>query len=321
MLATLPSERLFQGEAAAVAELDFYKQNEQVFYPFLAYSSLGFSGGTLSNRAVVDAGFMLGIDAGFVASNKVFLHALVLEASHATFVFRSDAAGLSDYEWRFQFPYDAGFGCSSQVDATDITNSIADPNKGWGFLSVGDLSGLQPLSVGTKLFTTPPIIEQALLQNLALTFVKNVNLANDARRCPPNCCESETSHAQNTFAVAGGTALTGDLRLKPGYNATVSVDSAGNVITIGAQKGAGEGTTCVDVLVNESGMYRDPDEHGVPQCESCEDFIRSINGRTFPTNQVTISGDAGIAVEPDPSHHKIVVRFKDFSPSSSSSSS
>lgn len=305
-----------------MAEIDFYRHNAGIFYPFISYSSFALSGGgglALSKKMFVDAGFMLGLMAEFDVNDTVYLYSVGVVAGSpavATFKFRSTASGLTSYEWVFEVPVDVEFGCTVKVDVSLVGSP--DPDRGNGFVTFGDLSELATLFTGTRTLTTPPVVEMALLQNLAKTYVRTLNLANDARRCPTPCCESSEAFPSNTFAAPNGQDINGSVTFKPGYNSTMSVDTITNTIILGATLNAGEGPACKDTIIDENGMNPDPDEFGVPYCESCDEFIRSINGRSVLDGKLKLVGGSSFKIEPDPENHRIYIRTKTATSSSGS---
>jgi hypothetical protein len=106
--------------------------------------------------------------------------------------------------------------------------------------------------------------------------------------------------------------LTGDVKFSEGYNMRISLNEADNSIELAAERGSGLGEPCEDVVVDEGGFQRGN------ECENCDAFIRSINGRVVPTGRLRIVGGPGVVVEPDPSNHKLCVTIEeDFACSSS----
>jgi hypothetical protein len=304
-----------------VANLGFYDHNDRIFFPLIAYASLRAIGGAdLPELGLMDAGFIMGIDTQFVAGNHVTLYSIVRALGDITLVFRSDAAGAAGWEIRFEFSVDTPPGVSIQNGANPIGNPTDIHNEMIsGYIVVGDLSALIALSLDTYVLDTSigirAHVEDGLLQNLNKTYVRTINLANDARRCLAACCEDNSIPATATFIAA--TNIVGDVKIKPGYSAIVEETAALNLISIGAIIGAGQGAACVDVLIDEGGMRNDPDIHGVPQCESCDDLIRSINGVVFTNGKALLTGGPSTIIEADPDHHAIHVRFKSGSSSSS----
>lgn len=297
-------------------ELDFYANNDRIFYPLKIFADLTFTpSGALPLKGLVDAGFMMGIDAEFDDElHGVFLASVTLNngLQELTFEFTSDAPGMAGYHWLFVFPYTASSGCSAQVDATSIGPEVADEHVGWGFLTVGRIDEILALADGLHTLANPPQVEEGLVQNLNKTYVRSLNLANDARRCPPQCCEAPVVPTENTFAVAGGTGLIGDLRFIPGFNSTIAVDESGNAIEFGAIKGGGEGEPCKDIVIDEDGLRYDPDESDEPVCEACDQYIRSLNGRhaNETGGRLRISGGDQVEITTAPA--KLTFKFKSY---------
>lgn len=294
-----------------MAERDFYNVNDFTSYPLVHSDdfSIGVSA-ELPRRGLVDAGFTLGLDSEFDAQqHNVKLYAVFVSPYKLLFDFRSDAPGLIGYRWLFNVPVGTAFGVSFFVEITDVLTGDPAPDRGVGFLAVGDLEELLALSAGWHNLVDPPRVEPALLHSMVNTYARSVNLANDRRKCAAECesssssSSSESASADDAFVAALG--MVGDIQFREGFNASVTMFPDVNTIEIGAAPGIGDGEPCYNLLVDEKGLRQDIDE-----CVKCGDLIRSINGISSPTGRLTLSGGAGATVLPDPANHKIVVKFK-----------
>lgn len=286
-------------------EYGFHDHNDQIAYPLVTESDLSLiGGGYLPRRGMVDAGFMLGLDSEFVVgTHSVTLYSVERSGLDLFFDFRSDAPGLAGYRWLFEVPVSSEIGCIIEVDATPVPAGTEDSDRGSGFLVVGNLADLTALSVAVHRLSSPPAVEPALLQSLVNTFARSFNIANKARRCPPTCAELPPEpSAPTTFALIQN--LSGVLELKEGYNCRIMINESANSIEIGATLGAGAGRTCEDIIIDEGGMHIDE------ECASCDDYIRSINGRVTSDGKLLIIGGPGVVVVNDPPGHKVTVTLE-----------
>lgn len=286
-------------------EYGFYDHNDQIAYPLVTDGDLSLiGGGYLPKRGMVDAGFMLGLDSEFIAgTDHVMLYAVEHSGLTLLFDFRSDAPGLSGYRWLFEIPVTAEIGSIVEVDVTPVPSGSADPDRGSGFLVVGNLTDLSSLGVAVHRLADPPAVEPALLQSLVNTFVRSFNIANQARRCPPVCDEVPPSpSAPTTFSLVQN--LSGVLKFKEGYNSRILINEGAVSIELGAILGAGSGRTCEDIIIDEGGM------HIGEECAPCDDYIRSINGRVTDDGKLLITGGPGVVVVNDPADHKVTVTLE-----------
>jgi len=108
------------------------------------------------------------------------------------------------------------------------------------------------------------------------------------------CISSQSRHRLDIIAPNNGEELSGGpVLFKAGYNCDLRLTEANNTITIGAERGAGEGLYCGDLSATT-----------VP-------FLRRFNDATADLNgNLTIRGGNGITVTSDPDNHKIVINSK-----------
>lgn len=290
-----------------MAERDFYNINDFIAYPLVYGDDFSFvSSGQLPRQGLVDAGFMFGLKSGFLADqHDVNLFSVEVTVSDVKLDFRSNAPGLAGYRWLFVFPLGIGQGCVDYVDAATIAGDVPDRQRGYAYLNVGDISDIVALGVGLYLLNDPPRVEPALLQSLISSFVSDINLADDFRLCPVQCCNSSSSSSSSSsggvsdaFLVA--TMLVGSVKFKEGYNAQISVDPVANAIVIGAGVGAGAGQPCHDLTIDEHGLLMDA-------CGTCDGFVRSINGITSKTGGLSLAGGPGVTVIIGA--HKLTIRM------------
>lgn len=300
-------------------ERDFYNVNDFTAYPLVEADSRAFlSSGELPRRGLVDAGFMLGLDSGFVPGiHAVTLYSFTHNPADVVFDFRADAPGLASYHWLFTFPIATPYGCTAYANAKHLISAVDDIHRGTAYLTLGDITELLTISLGVKLLATPPRVEPALLQSLVNTFARGFNLANNARACPPSCCTSSSSSSSSGApddAFAATLNLVGHVKFSEGNNIRISVRESDNSIEFGPARGAGLGEPCEDVVIDAHGFQRGN------ECENCDELVRSINGRVSSTGRLRLTGGPGVVVEPDPILHKVCITFEeDFICGSSSS--
>lgn len=291
-----------------MAERDWLNQNNFIAYPMVRRNDLSFSGGgELPRTGIVDAGFLLGIGAGFVAGDhEVHLYGVEREAAALKLDFRSNATSMGAHRWLFDIPDTTLRNCTVRTVAETIVGGIPAPDKGDGFVAVGDLSDLRALAAGTHLMAVPLPVEPALLQSLAATFARGISVANDARRCPePNCGSSLSSSSlfgdADTFPFV--LNLEGDIKFREGNNLSVKVNAEANALQLNARIGQGAGPTCEDVIIDEEGFRRGE------ECTDCDGFIGSINGVAMGKS-VKLAVGPGVSVIRFPSLNKIEVKVE-----------
>jgi hypothetical protein len=290
-------------------ERDWLNVNNFLHYPLVEGDRTLYSGSELPKEGIADAGFVLGIDSGFIpGDHDVFLYAAWAYDDRIELDFRADAPGMSGYRWLFPIPAGTAEGTSVHRDAEHISLASESPDRGEGFVTVGrieSLHGVLPAGGDNRLVTALNV-EPALIQSLYGAAARSIGIANDARLCPDANCGSSLSSSVSaeegdTFAMA--LNLIGALKFREGYNASVEVIPSTNVIEINARVGLGAGEPCEDVIIDENGFQRGE------ECVNCDRFIGSINGVVMGKD-VTLQGTPGVCVVPDPDNHKIIMTIE-----------
>lgn len=291
-------------------------------------------------RPIVDAGFILGIDNYFqIGSDTVVLWRMTKTAASVTYFFRVKygiSSLLSCHEWRFEVPLTSPFGTTVYEDAYDVDTNIDQPDWGTAFLTVGNLNQLASLPATDIAYSPELEVEPGTLQVLRDSYVNSINLANRLRLCPdeddpdipgsssssslsssssssgivpPDCedaeapePEAEEFEIRTVYPTAEG--LTGAIKLRPGYNATIQTLENLNRLLIGAGVGRGEGQICKDLRINLDGIRED-------LCQPCDDLVYMINGAGLDSDQLQLVGGPGVIIEPDPDAHEIVIRIEE----------
>jgi hypothetical protein len=332
-------------------ETDWLQVNDFRDYPFVdatatledmppsSSSSASPMGPALPRLGFADAGFILGLDAHFeVGVHKVFLYSITRDGFAIAFRFRSDAPQLACYEWVFIFDDDMVAGTTQEINATRTDTGAEAPDKGFGFLTIGNLEELNALPLDELFPDTQPQVEPALLQSLARTFVRKVEIGNEIRPCPQGCeCPEESSSSSSSSSESAAPApdpdacidlpppepdvdpdeatppiavetgsFVDDVKLVPGYNSTISLFEDSGTILLGASVGAGKGEPCKDVR-------HDADNELIEsECLSCALPVFMISGQGGPVDHFQMTGGPGILIEPDPEKpHTLIVEFEE----------
>jgi hypothetical protein len=291
----------------------FYNDNEYRAYPFVYLVSVGDV--ILPNSAVVDAGIILCLDAfaADVRDYSVWLTRVTRTDTAFNFVFvYGQKNGVA-------FPAELVF---TRPDTDDPwvtifaesahTGDNADPI--WeGFLVAGPMADLRKiLPVGQTLYFVRNAyqIEPGLVQNLHDAYLRSVTVANyDRTRIP--ACDSEATGGTRAIIV-NRNKMTGDIRLKEGYNCQITQTDRARELNVTALKNSGAPVDA-DLCAHGSELPLYADEplavgskfySGGP---ACNEVISSING--LAGTGINIIGGNGVAVTTDGS--KITVTRKD----------
>lgn len=292
----------------------YYNENAQRSYPFVADDVSGNVLDGLTDQAVVDAGFMVGVGSGFVdGTHRIWLSAVARDDDQFTFTFLSDAPGLADKSLVFTRAisgeaYETEFVEFAEEGSVSESSSVTDcTDTPWtGFLVTGNLSELADQLANGESYEGEAYVEDALVQNLSQSYVRSVNMANGERTrsenregCNPVCWPVELQPL-----YVNSTCLTGPIRFKPGFNSIIEQNNTENSIIFSAQVGAGEGEPCEEVPLYE-GEASPTGSSLLSGGPGCNDVIRSIAG--VGGRVLDIVGGLGITVTSDPDNHKVTV--------------
>lgn len=289
--------------------MPFYSDNEHRSYPLVD----GQIGLPVPNDAIVDFGAVMGNRSGFVSGrDAVWLYRVSRSGSTFTFEFRTDASALSGRGLIFDRDladpeYTCSFSSAEAVSATSEDGEDSDPLME-GFLVTGRMSTLAGVLADGEEWVdhdADQTVEPALLQNLANTAVRNVNLANaDRTRVPDGCPGSSASSSDSVSddsLIVRARGLDGPLVLKEGYNCSIRLSRQDNSLTLSAAVGSGEGEPCAEVPLW-------PEEAAVGLLSggpSCADVLKSVSG--VGGRVVRIVGGDGIAVYPGVDTNTLVI--------------
>lgn len=305
----------------------FFNDNQHRAYPFVRETVNRIAGGpattlNLPNAIIVDAGFTLNVNSGFeTGEHAVYLEEIRRIGDNFYFVFGSDAPDLFDtvltftrttgsdtHETEIVDSGEAGLPEGS-LSAGSISEVPCDGPLWSGFLTTGPISALVLLLPGDGTISrgaSASIVEPALLQNLAGTYVAKLGLANDdrTRATAADGCPEQTFPGPIDVLHIAANCIIGHVAIRPGYNCTITQNANGNSITIGADVGAGDGEPCREVP-----LY--PGEH--PPADSsllegglrCYEVVRSFNG--IGGQQFSILAGNGVNVTSVPGSNRVII--------------
>jgi len=235
----------------------------------------------LPRSAIIDAGFILGIRAEADADSPVWLRQLIKIGTLWSLAFTWAPDGENQAPYWFDFAFDATdpFGTTLFSDATGGGPDL--PEHGTAFLTIGDITAASAeLADGIYLQDTwgTSRVLPGLVQTLKNHFVRRVHLANDPgvqfldcgeapRAMPVTACPQVMVRKRN---------LSGDIRLRVGYNAQVAVAKSDNRLTLGGSVGAGLGVPCEEIDRGDEGSLSSAG--GTAEAPTCEDLVYMING-------------------------------------------
>jgi hypothetical protein len=298
----------------------FYNDNEYRAYPFIYVAN--YEGPELPDSAVVDAGFILGLNSGFEAgTHTVWLSAVTRAAGQYEFTFRSDAPGLEDVNIVFERAENAD-PWSTEYASSDAETAPEDCTAAplWeGFLVTGPLADLAACIAPGQTITfsaADRVLEPGRLQSLVRSYVRSVNLGNLSRVqvLPPvgdaysEC--SDSISATDRYVVVNARCMQGNLKVREGYNCRIKQIDRTNELRIGAEKNAG---TPLDAEQCQYGgelpLYpSEPlpaDSKFFSGGPACNELITTINGVGGPN--VNILNGTGVTVTVDHAAHAVRV--------------
>lgn len=284
-----------------MAELDFLNTNDNIDYPFIQGSITSFSSPPVQipKLGIVDINFLMGVESQFLAgTHEMHLVSVTKTASYVAFRFESTVPVLAGTYWNFVVDLDTEFGCSVYISSS---GSYLGDSAGVGSLVVGDLSEWRSYDNGTYICASPLPVEPALIQSAYNSFIKQIVVCNTGRPCPTHCCETSSVIDNTVYIQSYG--LINNVRLKEGYNCQILVSAKSNTVEIKAVKGGGDGPTCSDIRVTSEGVIFDNGS----LCESCQDYISSINGVETSDGAFRITGELGLVVTSDAGSNKLFV--------------
>jgi len=310
-----------------MARADFYNENANRAYPFIA-GTVAVPGANplttaaLPNSAIVDAGFVLGVQNDFDAAvHTVYLHHIVRSGDTFSFYFACSAPSLDGIYLVFtrslsDAPYSVEHSeavVEQNSESSETSMSQCGDEPVWsGYLVTGDLHELAALIAdGQQMISVAGAarIEPALIYNAAASWVSSLNLANDDRTRatnPADCLELIWPFARRDLHI-NSTCLLGDIRLAAGHNIILRQDNDSGTIYIGASYGAGSGAPGNSQIPLFAGEQPPVGRYTLDGALRCNDVIRSING--IGGRHFEIKAGPGVTVTADHANHRIVLAF------------
>ena len=313
-----------------MARPNFFNDNINRTFPFqLATAGVATPGEgavtllQLPDEFIADCGFIMGPESGFVEGRDfVYLYRVELVAGVIVFEFRADihltdAAGDPDTRvLSLEFTRQSSDPIyTSEFSEAPVTGECDEPL--WlGYLVTGPISKiLERLAARSPIVydaaESAPIqarVEPALIQNLSGNQVVSLNLANGDRtranrpsRCAPYIW---TPDPQETYI--NQECLQGNLRLRSGYNISISQSNLSNTIQFSAIVRAGLGEPCGEVkLFADEAPPLDASNNLLAGDFYCNEVLRSVNGLQGPN--LTVFAGTGVAVAADSANSTLIV--------------
>lgn len=303
-----------------MALASWFNANRHRSYPFLAGSTgravVGpASVAQLPDATIVDAGFLLGAASQFIsATDSVYLLRVRRASDVFYFDFAATTAQLFGAVLTFQRAataarYVTEFVDSQATHGLSESAEVCDAPLWSGFLVTGDLAALAALLPDDgsleRFDDADALVEPALLQNLAGSYVTSVALANNdrVRITAADGCDPVTWPFETGVIFIWTTCLQDDLVFMPGFNMRIEQDDASNQLTFSPVLGAGAGPPCSEVPVfpGEEPVGANTLSGG----PACSGVLRSINGTGGQRFELT--GGLGVTVTPLPAAATVVI--------------
>lgn len=275
----------------------------------------------LPDAVIADCGFIMGPESGYVEGRDfVYLYRIARAGSTFTFEFRADIHGQDEAGdpvttvLSLEFTRQASDPIyTSEFSEAELTASCTEPL--WlGYLVTGPISAIaERLSSGQAVVcdgsATPQArVEPALIQNLNGNQLVSLNLANGdrTRANRPSHCAPYVWIPEPQGTYVSQECLQGDLRLRSGYNISISQSNLSNTIQFAAIVRAGLGEPCGEVkLFAEEVPPEDASNNLLAGDFYCNEVLRSVNGLQGPS--LTLFAGTGVAVLADSENNTLIV--------------
>lgn len=226
----------------------FYNDNEYRAYPFVAKTpktliveGLATTGPALPDDAIVDAGFVMGLDAEYDDRvGKVFLSEIVRQPAGIKFVFSFSGGSLIS-PLNFVVPLDT-FEYSTVIEESASSGSCGAEPLWDGFLVVGKLDALlQALDDANNVLTFQSgryQIEPARVQNMNKAYLRSISVGNFERVKTPPCGDTEDVSGTRQV-ILNGVCLQGPIQFKEGYQTSITQTDRTNTLAFSSAKTSG----------------------------------------------------------------------------------
>lgn len=301
---------------------NWLNQNANRSFPFLK-DSVGQSDGPLTltqlpDDIIVDAGFVMGPQSGFTnGEHRVYLNRLYRSGDFFYFEFETDAPYAHEALLTFTRHVDDADRLTEHLNSgqtgTSVSGSTSEQDCDeplWsGYLVTGSIASLVlllPVDGAIAREDESAILEPALIQNLAESYVTSIALANDDRTrvTAPDDCDDVVFPYETGVVFVKERCLQGEILLKAGYNAIVRQEAGDNSLTFGAGVGRGEGEPCGELTLFDEEIPPDDSNllTGGPQCN---EVLRSVNGRGGRLFNLIAS--TGVTITPVPDENRLLI--------------
>lgn len=250
----------------------------------------------LPENAIVDAGFIMGLDAHFdPTQHSIWLSSINKIGAVFEFVFSTDATPTTVSFFRDE---DAGEWLTEYAESVSAPDNPCATEPVWsGFLVTSVLSALSD-AAETTFTPNAHQIEPGLIQNLDKAYLRSISVGNYERIKVPACDvigENDTREI-----VLNARCLKGDIRLKEGYNCLITQTDRSKELAITAAVGAGVDVRDAELCQHGSEIPLYADEPLADNSKfysggpACNELISTINGLSGPN--VNIIGGSGVNI-------------------------
>lgn len=288
----------------------FYNDNEYREYPFV-FKPI-YDGPELPTAAIVDCGFIMGLDSGFdELQHVVYLSTISKTQTTLQFEFRTTAPNAAIRPIVFERAFTADDWTDEYADSSVAADGVfCATEPAWsGFMVSGRIGELaDAMTVGEiRRYDGGGVqqrtVEPARIQSLVRSYLRSISVANYARTVMRDCVAPGNSG--NRQIIVNASCIKGHVRLQPGFNCRIRQSDPGRELQISAEKGINTvGPGSEEFCQNGSEIKLYPLEgpalgsqflSGGP---ACDEVITSING--LQAADVKIVGGSGIQVVADP---------------------
>lgn len=293
-----------------MARAGFFNDNEYRAYPFI-YRARGQSELTAPEAGIVDAGFILGLDAEFDPSvNSIWLAAITATTENLEFRFETDAPGAAGVPLTFTGPRTAEW--TTLYAATGPAPHVCAEEPIWeGFIVTGALPDVFAAPMAATYTPEDYVIEPGLLQNLAKSYLRSISVGNYERTVVPACDAPQEGTARKV--VTNARCLKGDIIFKEGYQCIITQNTRAKSITITASTTAAGIEPPEELCTYNGELPLFPGEQPQPGSKflgggpACSELIFTVNGAGG--KNLLLFGGGGVQINTDSAANAIIVKL------------
>jgi hypothetical protein len=312
-----------------MAKPGFYNDNEYRAYPFIArrpiiaVDACGVPESTpqavtteLPTSAIVDAGFIMGLDSEFdEEAHSIYLASITRAGAALTFEFKTNAPGAADKPILFTRQItDSAWLNESAGAITGDPECALEP--AWeGFVVTGPLTDLLVALPANGTLTFAPtdyVVEPGRVQSLIKSYVRSINIGNYARVMATNeDCDQSSAAIGEREIIVNARCMAGDLKFKEGYNCLIQQINRTNAIRVGVSVTSTPPDAELCAYGSELPLYAGE----IPPAGSkflsggpaCDEVISTINGLVGPNVQLV--GGTGVKIVTTQNENKITIQL------------